>query len=151
VGGPACEYRISQGLLKENAKAASRILDPTAASACARRGPRRELGSRVHGGPPLKRKGVCDLSRPRKIQGLWTLASDGWQRARRSAAARGGEFAGAALDRAVGHRFVRERVLREAEAYAHATGESRGSPVPRRRPAPEGGGTATPTRSRVRR
>jgi hypothetical protein len=55
----------------------NKILDPTVAGACVRRGPRRELGSRVQGGPPLKREGVCDLSRPRKIQGLWSRAGEG--------------------------------------------------------------------------
>jgi hypothetical protein len=48
-----------------------------AAGARVHRGPRRELGSRVHGGPPLKREGVCDLGYPRKIQGLWSRASEG--------------------------------------------------------------------------
>jgi hypothetical protein len=147
VGGPACEYRISQGLLKENAAAAPWILDPTAASACARRGPRRELGSRVHGGPTTQNEVVRDLARPSQISRPRTRAGEGRQRARRSAAAHGGEFAGTALDRAVGHRFVRERALHKAEQHAHkprGSGEWRGHP---RRPAPEGGGAAAPASS----
>jgi hypothetical protein len=39
-----------------------------------------------------------------------------------------------------GHHSVYEPVQNEAGALAHVTGESRGLPVPRRRPAPEGGG-----------
>jgi hypothetical protein len=43
--------KITQGLFNKINKAAPWILDPTAAGARVRRGPRRELGSRVHGGP----------------------------------------------------------------------------------------------------
>jgi hypothetical protein len=67
VGGPACKNKIAHGLLTENAAAAPWILDPTAAGARVRRGPRRELGSRVHGGPVFKREEVRDLHRPREI------------------------------------------------------------------------------------
>jgi hypothetical protein len=59
VGGPACEYRISQGLLKEKSAAVPWILDPTAAGSCGCGGLRRLLGARVHGGPPIqKRRGM---------------------------------------------------------------------------------------------
>jgi hypothetical protein len=92
-------------------------LDPTAAGARVRRGPRRELGSRVHGGPPLKREGVCDLSRPREISRPWTRVSEGRRRARRSAVSRGGGFAGAALSRCTGRQNVRARALHEAEEH----------------------------------
>jgi hypothetical protein len=74
-------------------------------------------------------------------------ASGRWRRARRSAAARGGGLAGAALDRAAVHQIVRRWALRVAKAFAHVTEESRGTPVPRRRPAPEGGGAVAPARS----
>jgi hypothetical protein len=64
----------------------------------------------------------------------------GWRRSHRSAAARGGGFAGAALDHAVGHRFACERALRVAERHAHTSkGSGRWIELPRR-PAPEGGG-----------
>jgi hypothetical protein len=77
VEGPACENRITQGLLKENATAAPWILDPTAADARVRGGPRRGRGPQVHGGPVFKREGVHDLDRPSQISRPWTLASDG--------------------------------------------------------------------------
>jgi hypothetical protein len=144
VEGPACKTVKTQGLLKENAKAAPWILDPMAAGACAHRGPRRELGSRVHSGPATQNEGVRDLVRPSQISRPRTRAGEGRRRVRRSAAARGGEFAGATLDRAVGHRFVRERALHGAEQHAHTprgSGRRCGHP---RRPAPEGGGSASP-------
>jgi hypothetical protein len=90
VGGPACEFKISQGLLKERAAAAPWILDPTAAGARVRRGPRRAPGARVHGGPPFQNEGVCDQIRPCKIRRPWTCACGMRRRRRRSAAARGG-------------------------------------------------------------
>jgi hypothetical protein len=67
VEGPACENKFTQGLFNKIARATPWILDPTAAGARVRRGRRRELGSQVHGGPPLKHEGVRDLSRPREI------------------------------------------------------------------------------------
>jgi hypothetical protein len=64
----------------------------------------------------------------------------GWWRTRRSAAARGGGLAGAALDHAAGHRFARERALRVAERHAHTSrGSGRWIEFPLR-PTPEGGG-----------
>jgi hypothetical protein len=51
VEGPACNPTRTQGLFKENATAEPWISDPTAVDACTRGEPRRELGSRVHGGP----------------------------------------------------------------------------------------------------
>jgi hypothetical protein len=57
-----------------------------------------------------------------------TRASGRWWRAHRSAAARGGGLAGAALDRAAAHQIVREWALRVAKAFAHVTEESRGRP-----------------------
>jgi hypothetical protein len=56
VEGPACETRIVQGLLKENATATLWISDPTAADVRVRGGPRRAPGTRVHGG--LHRRGI---------------------------------------------------------------------------------------------
>jgi hypothetical protein len=64
----------------------------------------------------------------------------GWRRTRRSAAARGGGFAGTTLDHAVGRRFVRERALRVAGANAQASRGSRRRVGLPRRPAPKGGG-----------
>jgi hypothetical protein len=61
------QNRENQGLLIKIARAAPWILDPTAADACACRGPRRAPGARVHGGPAVQNEGVCDLSRPRVI------------------------------------------------------------------------------------
>jgi hypothetical protein len=67
-------------------------------------------------------------------------AKRGWRWTRRSAAARGGAFAGAALDHAVGHRFARERALSVAERHAHTSrGSGRWVELPRRL-APKGGG-----------
>jgi hypothetical protein len=54
--GPACENKIVQGLLKENATAGPWISDPTAVDARVRGEPRREPGARVHGGP--HRRGI---------------------------------------------------------------------------------------------
>jgi hypothetical protein len=90
VGGPACEFKISQGLLKERAATAPWILETTAVGARVRRGPRRAPGARVYGGPPFQNEGVCDQSRPRKIRRPWTCACGMRRRRRRSAAARGG-------------------------------------------------------------
>jgi hypothetical protein len=54
--------------------------------------------------------------------------------------ARGRGFAGAALDHAVKHRFVRERALRVAEQHVHTSrGSGRRVELPRR-PASEGRG-----------
>jgi hypothetical protein len=115
-----------------------------------RGGPRRALGARVHGGPATQTEGVRDLVRPSHISRPRTRASEGRRRARRSAAARGGGLAGAALDHAVGQRFVRERALHTAEQHAHTSrgsGRRRGHP---RRPAPEGGGSTSPASPRSR-
>jgi hypothetical protein len=144
VEGPVCKTVKTLGLLKENAEAAPWILDPTAAGVCACCGPRRELGSRVHDGPATQNEGVRDLARPSQISRPITHAGEGRRRVRRSAAARGGEFAGATLDRVVGHRFMRERDLHGAEQHAHTprgSGRRCGHP---RRPAPERGRSASP-------
>jgi hypothetical protein len=53
---------------------------------------------------------------------------------------RGGGFAGAAQDQAVGHRFASERALRVAERHAHPSRGSGRRIVLPRRPAPKGGG-----------
>jgi hypothetical protein len=58
--------------------------------------------------------------------------------------ARGGGLVGAALTRAAVHQNLHERVQNIARLLAHATGGSRGSLVPRRRPALEGGGATAP-------
>jgi hypothetical protein len=64
----------------------------------------------------------------------------GWRQTRRSAAARGGGFAGAALDHAVGHRFACEWAPRVAERHTHTSrGSGRWIELPRRL-APKGGG-----------
>jgi hypothetical protein len=57
------------------------------------------------------------------------------------------ELAGVVLGRHSRHHSVHEPVQNEAGALAHVTGESRGAIVPRRRPAPEGGGAAAPASS----
>jgi hypothetical protein len=53
---------------------------------------------------------------------------------------RGGGFAGATQDRAVGHRFARERALRVAERHAHPSRGLGWRIVLPLRPAPKGGG-----------
>jgi hypothetical protein len=97
----------NSGVLKRNAKAAPWILDPTAADARVCRGPHRELGSRVHGGPPTQNEGVRDPCHPCKIQGPWTRACGMRRRARRSAAARGGSSLVLPLGGVPGHLFER--------------------------------------------
>jgi hypothetical protein len=140
----------TQGLLKERAAAALWILDPTAAGARVRRGPRRAPGARVHGGPPFQNERVCDQSRPREIQRPRTHASEGRRRRRRRAAARDRGSPALALDGVLGHHSDHELVQNEAGALAHVTGGSIGEIVPRRRPAPEGGGAAAPASLWVR-
>jgi hypothetical protein len=66
VGGPACESVKTQGLLIKTARPAPWISDLTADDACARRGPHRAPGARVHGGPAvLKRRGMRSSSSAR--------------------------------------------------------------------------------------
>jgi hypothetical protein len=72
-------------------------LDPTAASACARRGPRRELGSRVHGGPATQNERVRDLARLSQVSQPRTHAGEGQWRACQSAVARSGSSPAGAL------------------------------------------------------
>jgi hypothetical protein len=144
VGGPTCEFKISQGLLKERAAAAPWILDPTAASARVRRGPRRAPGARVHGGPPFQNEGVCDQSRSCEIRRPWTCACGMRRRRRRSAAARGGSSPALALDGVPSHQSDHEVVQNDVGTLAHVTGGSMGAIVPHRRPASEGGGVAAP-------
>jgi hypothetical protein len=125
VEGPACKTRIVQGLLKENATAAPWILDPTAADARVRGGPRRELGSRVHGGPSPR-------GTPRLI---WVVRkrSDGQGRVRACScgactgevtrtAACGGDSPTLALGGAPGHQNVHKLVHYIAGAHALVTG-----------------------------
>jgi hypothetical protein len=80
-----------------------------------------------------------DQRRGSVIQRPRSRASGSGGGVRRSAAARGGALAGAALTRAAVHQNLHERVQNVARLLAHATGGSRGSIVPRRRLAPEGG------------
>jgi hypothetical protein len=151
VEGSACETRIAQGLFNENATAGPWISDPTAmyARVCG------ELhyapGARVHGGP--HRRGIPLISLASWISDptIQDVCRREWRRARRSAAACGGGLTDAALDRAAVHQNFHGRVQNVARLHAHSIGESRGSPVPHRRPAPERGGAATPARSRMRR
>jgi hypothetical protein len=140
----------TQGLLKERATAAPWILDPTAAGARLRRGPRRAPGARVHGGPPFQNEGVYDQSRPSKIQRPRTHASEGRRRCRRRAAARDRGSPPLAPDGIPGHHSDHELVQNEVGALAHVTGGSIGAIVPRRRPAPEGGKAAAPASLWVR-
>jgi hypothetical protein len=56
VEGLACEIKVLQGLLKENATAAPWISDPTTADARVRGGPHRAPSAWVHGG--LHRRGI---------------------------------------------------------------------------------------------
>jgi hypothetical protein len=51
------------------------------------------------------------------------------------------KFASAALDRATGHHFVRERALHVVEKHAHTQKGSRARLVHPRRLSPKGGGT----------
>jgi hypothetical protein len=140
VGGPACESVKTQGRLIKTARPAPWISDLTADDACARLGPHRAPGARVHDGPAvLKRRGMrsSPSARDRTAQDArkrWAAATSlECGGARR-------ELAGAALDYAVGHHFARERALRVAERHAHASRASgRWIGLPRR-PAPEGGG-----------
>jgi hypothetical protein len=105
----------TQGLLKENAKAAPWILDPTAADARVCRGPRHELGSRVHSGLPIQNEGVRDLCRPCKILGPWTRACGMRRRRRQRQGRRGGaspEIRRRTLSCCSGRHFVRAWALR---------------------------------------
>jgi hypothetical protein len=68
----------------------------------------------------------------------------------RRAAARDRGSPALPLGGVLGHHSVHEPVQNEAWALAHVTGESMGAIVPHRRPAPEGGGAATPASSRAR-
>jgi hypothetical protein len=55
-----------------------------------------------------------------------------------------------ALDSVPGHLSDHTLVQNDAEALAHVTGGFMGAILPHRRPAPDGGGAATPVSSRVR-
>jgi hypothetical protein len=112
----------TQGLLKERAAAAPWILDPMAAGARVRRGPRHAPGARVHGGPPFQNEGVCDQSRPREIQRPRMHASEGRRRCRRRAAARDRGSPALALDGVPGHHSDHELLQNEAGELAHVTG-----------------------------
>jgi hypothetical protein len=90
VEGPACETRIVQGLLKENATAAPWISDPTTADACVRGGPRRAPGAPVHSGPHRRGIPLFDWRRRSAIQRPRTRASGSGGGVRRRAAARDG-------------------------------------------------------------
>jgi hypothetical protein len=87
---------------------------------------------------PHNTKGYAILSVHHRSHGPGCVQA-GWRRTRQSAAARGGGFAGAALDHVVGHHFVRVWALRVAGANARAPKGSRGRLVHPRRPAPKGG------------
>jgi hypothetical protein len=69
------------------------------------------------------------------------------RRRRRRVAARGGGSPALPLGSVPGHHSVHEPVQNEAGVLAHVTGRSRGVIVPRRRPAPEGGGAVAPASS----
>jgi hypothetical protein len=88
---------------------------------------------------PQNTKGYAILSVHHGSHGPGRVQA-GWRRTRRSAAAHGGGFVGAALDHAVGHHFVRVWALRVAGANAHTPRGSRGRLVHPRRMAPKGGG-----------
>jgi hypothetical protein len=108
----------------------------------------------AHGSTVNRTEGVSlgfDRRRGSAIQRPRMRATGSGGGARRCAAARSGGLAGAALTRAAVHQNLHERVQNVARLLAHVTRGSRGSLVPRRRPAPEGGGAAAPARSRVRR
>jgi hypothetical protein len=96
-----------------------------------------------------KRRGMRSKPSARDLK-VRTQASEGWRRRRRRAAARDRGSPALALDGVPGHHSDHELVQNEAGALAHVTGGSMGAIVPRRRPAPEGGGAATPTSSWVR-
>jgi hypothetical protein len=140
----------TQGLLKENAKATPWILDPTAADARVCRGPRRELGSRVHGGPPIQNEGVRDLCRPCQIQGPWMHAC-GMRRRRHQRQGRcGGASPGIrrrTLSCCSGHHFARAWALHVAGEHANKPRGSGGWRRHPRWPAPEGGGAVAPASS----
>jgi hypothetical protein len=150
VEGQACKTVKTQGLLIKIARAAPWIFDQTATDACACRGPCRAPGARVHGGPVVQNEGVCDPSRPREIQRPRTHACEGRRRRRRRAAARDRGSPALALDGVPGHHSDHKLVQNDAGALAHVTAGSMGAIVPHRRPAPEGGGAATPASSWVR-
>jgi hypothetical protein len=69
---------------------------------------------------------------------------------RRRVAARDRGSPALALDGVSVHHPDHELVQNDAGALAHVTGGSMGAIVPHRRPAPEGGGAATPASSWVR-
>jgi hypothetical protein len=110
-------------------------------------GPRRELGSRVHGGPGLINEGVCDPSRPRAIEQPWWPASGARQRARRRQSCRDGASPAQARDGVPGHHFKHGWLLCIAGEHAHMPKGSRERLGRPRRPAPEGGGSASPASS----
>jgi hypothetical protein len=63
---------------------------------------------------------------------------------------RDGSSPALALDSVPGHFSDHKLVQIDEEALAHVTGGFMGAIVPHRRPAPDGGGAATPVSSRVR-
>jgi hypothetical protein len=106
--------------------------------------------SAAHGSTVDRGQGVpprFDQDRPCQIKRPGTCASRVRRRARRSVAARGRGSPALPLGGVPGHHSVHEPVQNEARALAHVTGESRGAIVPRRRPAPEGGGAGAPMSS----
>jgi hypothetical protein len=122
VEGPACEFKTFQGLLKKRAAAAPWILDPMAAGARVRRGPRRAPGGRVHGGPPFQNEGVFDQGRSCEIRRPWTCACGMRRRCRRSTVARGGSSPALALAGVPGHQSDHGLVQNDAGTLAHVTG-----------------------------
>jgi hypothetical protein len=101
----------------------------------------------VHGSTvdhPASNEGVRDPGHPREIERPRTCASDGRRRRRRRAAARGGGSPALALDGAPRHLSDHGLVQNDAGTLAHVLEGSRGAIVPRRWPAPEGGGAAAP-------
>jgi hypothetical protein len=122
-------------------------LDPTAADARVCCGPRRELGSRVHSGPPTQNEGVRDPCRPCKILGPWTRACGMRRRCRRRQGRRGGaspEIRRRTLSCCSGCHFARVWALRIAGEHASKPRGSGGWCGHPRRPAPEEGGSASP-------
>jgi hypothetical protein len=113
-------------------------------SGCGGSGPRRGLGSRVHGGPKVLNEGVCDLGRTSQDGRPGTHASKGRWRARRRQRWHDGALPAQARERVPDHHVESAWVLHVVGELAHA---SRDSGARLGRPwwlAPEWGGTASP-------
>jgi hypothetical protein len=136
VGGPTCEFKEVQGLLKESGSAEPWILDPTAEKAVDRAV---VVAHESTVDRPHNPKGYAIPFVHHRSHDLGRVQA-GWRRTHRSAAARGGGFTGAALDHAVGHHFVCMWALRLAGANAHTPRGSRERLVHPWRPTPKGGG-----------